>query len=82
MHLKVFLKLKKTLKTLSFGQIYKKKQKTPKNPPQKKTKKTHWAGFFQLCLHGDDAAFLDDVAAQAAQLGLALLAVMMSQAKS
>ena len=41
MHLKVFLKLKKTQKTLSSGQIYEKK---PKN--QKKTKKTHWAGFF------------------------------------
>ncbi len=27
MHLKVFLKLKKTLKTISSGQIYKKKQK-------------------------------------------------------
>jgi hypothetical protein len=42
MHLEVFLKLKKkTLKTLSSGQIYKKNQKTP--PPQKKTL---WAGFF------------------------------------
>jgi hypothetical protein len=35
MHPKVFVKLKKTLKTLSSG------QKTQKNP-----KKTHWAGFF------------------------------------
>jgi hypothetical protein len=38
MHLKVFLKLKKkTLKTLSSGQIYiyKKKQKTPKNPKKR-----------------------------------------------
>ncbi len=49
---------------------------------QKNKKKPHWAGyflknpgFFQPCLHGDDAAFLDDVAAQAAQFGLALLAV-------
>jgi hypothetical protein len=33
MHLKVFVKLKKTLKTLSSGQ---------------KPKKTHWAGFFFL----------------------------------
>jgi hypothetical protein len=40
MHLKVFLKLKKTLKTLSSGQIYKK----TKNP--KKPKKNHCAGFF------------------------------------
>jgi hypothetical protein len=34
MHLKVFVKLKKALKTLSSG------QKTPKKP-----QKTHWAGF-------------------------------------
>ncbi len=39
MHLKVFLKLKKNLKTLSSGQIYKK---------AKKPKKTDWAGFFFL----------------------------------
>jgi hypothetical protein len=39
-HPKVFLKLKKTLKTLSPGQIY------IKNP--KKNKKTHWGGFFFL----------------------------------
>jgi hypothetical protein len=38
MHLKVFVKLKRTLKTLSSG------QKNPKNP--KKPKKTHRAGFF------------------------------------
>ncbi len=45
MHLKVFVKLKKTLKTLTSGQNNpKKNQKNPKNP--KKTKKTHWAGFF------------------------------------
>ncbi len=44
MHLKVFVKLKKPLKTLSSGQkTPKKKQKNPKNP--KKPKKTHWAGF-------------------------------------
>jgi hypothetical protein len=42
MHLKVLLKLKKTLKTL-FWAKKKKNQKTPKN---KKTQKTHWAGFF------------------------------------
>jgi len=53
MHLKVFLKLKKTLKTLSSGQIYlKKPKKKPKNP------KKHWAGFkkksgfFQPCKVG------------------------------
>jgi hypothetical protein len=48
MHLKVFLKLKKTLKTLSSGQIYlKKKTKNPKKPKKnQKTQKTHWAGFF------------------------------------
>jgi hypothetical protein len=48
MHLKVFVKLKKALKTLSFGQKTqknpKKNQKTQKKP--KKTQKTHWAGFF------------------------------------
>jgi hypothetical protein len=44
MHLKVFLKLKKTLKTLSSGQIYKKNKKPKKN---KKKQKTHWAGFFK-----------------------------------
>jgi hypothetical protein len=48
MHLKVFVKLKKTLKTLLSGQ---KTQKNPKKPTKKpknpkKTKKTHWAGFF------------------------------------
>ena len=41
MHLKVFVKLKKTLKPSRLG---KKTQKTQKNP--KKPKKTHWAGFF------------------------------------
>jgi hypothetical protein len=56
MHLKVFVKLKKDLKTLSSG---KKTQKNPKKPqktqkpkqPQKtqnKNKKTHWDGFFFL----------------------------------
>jgi len=48
MHPKVFVKLKKNLKTLSSGQKNPKKpkktQKTQKKP--KKTKKTHWAGFF------------------------------------
>jgi hypothetical protein len=45
MHLKVFLKLKKTLKTLSSGKIYIKKQKTPKTQ-KNKTKKTTGLGFF------------------------------------
>jgi hypothetical protein len=40
MHPKVFVKLKKTLKTFSSGQ---KNPKKPKKP--KKTQKTHWAGF-------------------------------------
>jgi hypothetical protein len=57
MHLKVFLKLKKTLKSLiSYGQIYKKTKKNPKKPKKtqklkkkkkpQKNEKTHWAGFF------------------------------------
>jgi hypothetical protein len=49
MHLKVFVKLKKPLKTLSSGQKNpKKNQKNPKKPQknQKNPKKTHWAGFF------------------------------------
>jgi hypothetical protein len=47
MHLKVFVKLKKPLKTLSSGQKTQKKPKKPKNPKKtKKPKKTHWAGFF------------------------------------
>jgi hypothetical protein len=55
MHLKVFVKLKKTLKTLSSGRKTpknpkkpKKPKKTQKNPKktQKNPKKTHWAGFF------------------------------------
>jgi hypothetical protein len=45
MHLKVFVKLKKTLKTLSSGQKYPKKpKKTQKN--QKKPKKPTGLGFF------------------------------------
>jgi hypothetical protein len=48
MHLKVILETEKTLKTLSSGQLYKKKLKNPqkkqKNP--KKPRKTHWAKFF------------------------------------
>jgi hypothetical protein len=48
MHLKVFVKLKKALKTLSSGQ--KNPKKTPKYPKKpkkhKKPQKTHWAGFF------------------------------------
>jgi hypothetical protein len=43
MHLKVFLKLEKTQKTLFSGQIYEKKSKKPKKI--QKTQKTHWAGF-------------------------------------
>jgi hypothetical protein len=47
MHLKVFVKLKKALKTLSSGQNNPKNPKNPKNQKKnKKTKKTHWAGFF------------------------------------
>jgi hypothetical protein len=49
MHLKVFVKLKKTLKTLSSGQkTQKNPKKNPKKPKktQKKPKKNHWAGFF------------------------------------
>jgi hypothetical protein len=45
MHLKVFVKLKKTLKTSRLGKKPKKNQKNPKNP--KKPKKPHWAGFFK-----------------------------------
>jgi hypothetical protein len=46
MHLKVFVKLKKTLKTLCLG---KKTQKNPKKPkkPKKKTKKPTGLGFFK-----------------------------------
>jgi hypothetical protein len=43
MHLKVFVKLKKTLKNPLVRA--KKSQNTQKKP---KTKKTHWAGFFFL----------------------------------
>jgi hypothetical protein len=43
MHLKVFVKLKKPLKTLSSGQKNPKKTKKTK----KKPKKTHWAGFLK-----------------------------------
>ncbi len=42
MHPKVFVKLKKNIKTPSSGQ--KNKKKKPKNPT--KTKKNHWARFF------------------------------------
>jgi hypothetical protein len=40
MHLKVFVKLKKTLKTLSSG------QKNPKKPKKKNPKKNNGPGFF------------------------------------
>jgi hypothetical protein len=43
MHLKVFVKLKKTLKTLSSGQKNPKKTKKPQKT--KKPKKTRWAGL-------------------------------------
>jgi hypothetical protein len=65
MHLKVFLKLKKTLKTLSCGQIYKKPQKNQKTkkPPKKKNPlgwflKKKKPGFFQPCLLVPPAALL------------------------
>jgi hypothetical protein len=53
MHSKVFLKLRKPLKTLSSGQIYKKPKKT-QTPPQKKKNTTGLfffinPGFFQPC---------------------------------
>jgi hypothetical protein len=44
MHLKVFVKLKKNLKTLSSGQKKTKKPKKPKKP--KNPKKTTGLGFF------------------------------------
>jgi hypothetical protein len=57
MHLKVFVKLKKTIKTLSSGQKNPKKtQKNPKNPkkPKKPKNPLGWVflkkpGFFQPC---------------------------------
>ncbi len=50
MHLKVFVKLKKTLKTLSSGQKKppKKTPKTQKTQKNQKKPKNHWAGFFFL----------------------------------
>ncbi len=49
MHLKVFMKLEKTRKTLSSGQKNPKKPKKPKKTQKnpKKPKKTHWAGLFK-----------------------------------
>jgi hypothetical protein len=52
MHLKVFLKLKKTLKPSLQGKKPKKTQKKPKNPknpkkPKKKTKKPTGLGFLK-----------------------------------
>ncbi len=48
MHLKVFVKLKKTLKTFSSGQKTPPKKKNPTNPKKpKKPKKNHWAGFLK-----------------------------------
>jgi hypothetical protein len=44
MHLKVFVKLKKTLKTLSSGQ--KKLKKTQKNPKKKQKNPLGWVFFF------------------------------------
>jgi hypothetical protein len=52
MHLKVFLKLKKTLETLSSGQIYKKtkknkkKEKKTKTPKKQKTPKNPLGWFY------------------------------------
>ncbi len=48
MHLKVFVKLKKNLKTLSSGQKNQKKTKKPKKPKknQKNPKKPTGLGFF------------------------------------
>ncbi len=47
MHLKVFLKLKKTLKPSLLGKKKTKKPKKPKNPKKpKKPKKTTGLGFF------------------------------------
>jgi hypothetical protein len=64
MHLKVFVKLKKTLKTLSSGQKTQKKpkktQKTPKNPTKPKKKPMGWVlkkkpGFFPTLLRIQEA---------------------------
>jgi hypothetical protein len=46
MHLKVFMKLEKTLKTLSYGQKNPKKPKKPKKT-QKNPKKPTGLGFFK-----------------------------------
>jgi hypothetical protein len=48
MHLKVFLKLKKTLKPSLLGKKKQQKTKKTKKPKKKpkKNKKTHWAVFF------------------------------------
>jgi hypothetical protein len=45
MHLKVFVKMKKTLKTLSSGQ--KKPQKTKKNPKKTQKNPLGWVFFFK-----------------------------------
>jgi hypothetical protein len=53
MHLKVFLKLKKTIKIVSSGQIYIKKQKnqkTPKKTKKNKKPKRNPLGWFFLTL--------------------------------
>jgi hypothetical protein len=46
MHLKVFVKLKKTLKTRGLDEKTQKTLKNPKKQKKQKNKKTHWAGFF------------------------------------
>jgi hypothetical protein len=46
MLLKVFLKLKKNLKTPSSGQIYIKKKQYPKNPQKKPKNPLGWGFFF------------------------------------
>jgi hypothetical protein len=45
MHLKVFLKLEKTQKTLFWAKKTKNPKKTQKNPKNQKNQKKHWAGF-------------------------------------
>jgi hypothetical protein len=47
MYLKVFLKLKKTLETLSSGQILKKKKKKQQQQKTKKPKKPTGLGFLE-----------------------------------
>jgi hypothetical protein len=48
MHLKVFLKLKKTLKLSLLGKCIKKPKKTKTQKPPQKPQKNHWAFFFKI----------------------------------